>query len=700
MLQCLTAFYIRYDAKADLWSVGTVLFEMIAGRPPFNGENHIDLLRNIQRKSVRLPPDVRVSKACVNLLRILLNRNPLSRAGFKEFFEACDVFVALGCEGVAPSNTGTSSGRLPSNDLGTIPENEGNTGSESLMTVATTSQSNPHSNQTISHADRHQGTQFQKDSDPAFVAPSAVLAPTSARQYPHRLAPLTQSPPLSGIKMPSGVNVPSFPSLGEQARPLWQQQASAPTELTTMNKRAEMSTNSTSTDEGEFVMVEYGSNSRNDRFDQQVYPTKGSPYYVNTSQPSNLGNLGGVRRSGSRGMLSTSPGTGGLLMGLVGRNRLGQQQNQNIADPSFSGEIVSVTKMLTAAEDVGRRAVSVAHLGDSRAYAGMRLVHAAETGSSILSSTPMEEVEEEESNPTDPASKHSLSTEIMGSTGRRPSTSGDNAMADDKGEDSQVEEMPFAISPEAQAVALPSRTTSVSLYQKSSSSMSSMKRPSQKADPTTIRVHFGEALCCYMKVLKMLKSAVGAAQRVSKDLESLTSRVGRNATNSDLQNLQKRCQVTSNWLSQQFQGVLERADAANIEIAKISAPNNETGTMSIPSVEELIYNHSLAAGRDGAVKQLLGQYDAARSCYRSAGLLAETLLMEPNISVEDRTVLEGYVDGFATRITELDQLMLHQSRMVSSSNDSFSNRASQSGVIGLIGPPPAAPAGFLPRPGS
>ncbi|OEU14767.1 Pkinase-domain-containing protein, partial [Fragilariopsis cylindrus CCMP1102] len=66
----------RYDAKADLWSVGTVLFEMIAGCPPFNGENHIDLLRNIQRKAVRLPPDVRISKACVNLLRILLNRNP------------------------------------------------------------------------------------------------------------------------------------------------------------------------------------------------------------------------------------------------------------------------------------------------------------------------------------------------------------------------------------------------------------------------------------------------------------------------------------------------------------------------------------------------------------------------------------------------------------------------------------------------
>ena len=112
------------------------------------------------------------------------------------------------------------------------------------------------------------------------------------------------------------------------------------------------------------------------------------------------------------------------------------------------------------------------------------------------------------------------------------------------------------------------------------------------------------------------------------------------------------------------------------------------------NVEELIYNHALAAGRDGAVKQLLGQYDAARICYRSAGLLAETLLMENNMNADDRKILEGYVDGFATKITELDQLMLQQSRMASSTNPASTARGS--GVVGLIGPPPAgAPSGFL-----
>ena len=80
----------------------------------------------------------------------------------------------------------------------------------------------------------------------------------------------------------------------------------------------------------------------------------------------------------------------------------------------------------------------------------------------------------------------------------------------------------------------------------------------------------------------------------------------------------------------------------------------------VTSVEELLYTHSLGYGREGAVKQLLGHYEAARACYRSAGLLAETLLMEPHVEGEDRQTLEAYVDGFAAQITELDELLTTQ----------------------------------------
>uniref|UniRef100_A0A7S1SKK1 Protein kinase domain-containing protein n=1 Tax=Tetraselmis chuii TaxID=63592 RepID=A0A7S1SKK1_9CHLO len=78
----------KYDAKADLWSIGAILFEMAAGQPPFNGRNHVELLRNIERQEARLPvaAAARTSPACKQLLTMLLRRNPVERIGFEEFF--------------------------------------------------------------------------------------------------------------------------------------------------------------------------------------------------------------------------------------------------------------------------------------------------------------------------------------------------------------------------------------------------------------------------------------------------------------------------------------------------------------------------------------------------------------------------------------------------------------------------------------
>jgi hypothetical protein len=207
-----------------------------------------------------------------------------------------------------------------------------------------------------------------------------------------------------------------------------------------------------------------------------------------------------------------------------------------------------------------------------------------------------------------------------------------------------------------------------------------------KLNPEAIRSHLGEALSCYLKALSMLKGVVNAVQKVRMDIDDTPASLTHEQRNR-IKSISKRCDVTSKWLTGQFTGVLERADAANVEISKLAAPTAQATAVPLVSVRELIFNHSLACGRDGAVKQLLGQYDASRSCYRSAGLLAETLLMEPSIGIEDRKVLEGYVDGFAARITELDGLMQQQSRTSSATNSgNVSRRGSgSSGVIGLIG---------------
>ncbi|OQS03143.1 kinase [Thraustotheca clavata] len=91
--------YKSYDAKADLWSVGIILYEMVAKSHPFlvvdnvHATNHLALRRNIARyyekyRQFILPIDVNVSDDCAALLEGLLRRDPQERISFEEFFNS------------------------------------------------------------------------------------------------------------------------------------------------------------------------------------------------------------------------------------------------------------------------------------------------------------------------------------------------------------------------------------------------------------------------------------------------------------------------------------------------------------------------------------------------------------------------------------------------------------------------------------
>ncbi len=97
--------YHKYDAKADLWSVGAVLYEMSVGRPPFRAQNHIELLKKIEgSKGIKFPDeepqsaaaktggggssDLPVAGDIKKLIRALLKQKPVERASFDEFFNS------------------------------------------------------------------------------------------------------------------------------------------------------------------------------------------------------------------------------------------------------------------------------------------------------------------------------------------------------------------------------------------------------------------------------------------------------------------------------------------------------------------------------------------------------------------------------------------------------------------------------------
>merc|ERR1719253_368829 len=247
-------------------------------------------------------------------------------------------------------------------------------------------------------------------------------------------------------------------------------------------------------------------------------------------------------------LLSTSPNTGAALLQAI---------NSNVTT-----SLTDHTKILAAAQDVGRRAVNIAHVGDARAYLAMNLIQHQSTDFKLHT---VSEVEEDD-------------------------------------------DMPFALNDH--------HTDKI------------IHADTDTKNNILLHQYLQEALSCYLKALTLLKSALKASQ-LSND------------------------SLTLSYLTSQFQQVLERADAANTQMSKLPSTSSKPTPQS---PEQLIYYHALAAGKHGAVQQLLGQNLAAKESYHTAALLTESLLMEgaAKYPLKDTIVLQEYVNAFLSRIREIE----------------------------------------------
>ncbi|EMP37755.1 Serine/threonine-protein kinase ULK2 [Chelonia mydas] len=117
----------HYDAKADLWSIGTVIYQCLVGKPPFQANSPQDL-RMFYEKNRNLIPSIprETSAYLADLLLGLLQRNQKDRMDFEAFFnhpfldqistvkKSCPVPVPTYAGSISGSSCGSSPCRFAS----------------------------------------------------------------------------------------------------------------------------------------------------------------------------------------------------------------------------------------------------------------------------------------------------------------------------------------------------------------------------------------------------------------------------------------------------------------------------------------------------------------------------------------------------------------------------------------------------------
>lgn len=77
-----------YTTKADIWSLGCVLFELLYGVCPFEERTMAQLLDAVEKRDIKFLDNVnQISASTKELLLKMLTKDPVKRINWKELFD-------------------------------------------------------------------------------------------------------------------------------------------------------------------------------------------------------------------------------------------------------------------------------------------------------------------------------------------------------------------------------------------------------------------------------------------------------------------------------------------------------------------------------------------------------------------------------------------------------------------------------------
>jgi len=88
-----TSYYVapeviekEYTEKCDVWSIGCILYAMLTGCAPFNGDDDSEIIKKVRQGdySVETLQDANVSESCIKFIRKLLTKDVSQRYSAEE----------------------------------------------------------------------------------------------------------------------------------------------------------------------------------------------------------------------------------------------------------------------------------------------------------------------------------------------------------------------------------------------------------------------------------------------------------------------------------------------------------------------------------------------------------------------------------------------------------------------------------------